>query len=225
MILPALNTLKNDYDALIMDLDGTLIDSMHIWHKVDEDFLSKRGIPLTPEYTDYVKRANFYDGAVYTINKYNLPETPEEVMDEWNSMVNVAYANDIRLKPGVYEFLKEASELGYKIGVATASTSANTRNCLTNNKIINLLDAIITLEDLDGNVDKSTPDIYLKMASLLDVTPDRALVFEDVLGPCKGAMSGGFDVCAIYDEVGCGAEWEEFKSTAKFNLPDWEYRK
>ena len=41
--------------AAIFDLDGTLVDSMYVWSKVDEDFLTQRGIPVTEEYTDKMR--------------------------------------------------------------------------------------------------------------------------------------------------------------------------
>ena len=37
-----LNDLR-EYDALIFDLDGTILDSMEVWNEVDEIFLGKRG--------------------------------------------------------------------------------------------------------------------------------------------------------------------------------------
>ncbi|MFA6939942.1 MAG: HAD family phosphatase, partial [Clostridiaceae bacterium] len=33
-------------EAAIFDMDGTLIDSMGLWYKIDYEFLNKRGIPL-----------------------------------------------------------------------------------------------------------------------------------------------------------------------------------
>ena len=35
--------------AAIFDLDGTLLDSMYVWHAVGERFFAERGLTLTPE--------------------------------------------------------------------------------------------------------------------------------------------------------------------------------
>ena len=32
--------------AAIFDLDGTVVDSMYVWEKVDNDFLANRGIKM-----------------------------------------------------------------------------------------------------------------------------------------------------------------------------------
>ena len=36
----------------IFDLDGTLLDSMGVWRKIDEDFLGKRGFVVPDDYLD-----------------------------------------------------------------------------------------------------------------------------------------------------------------------------
>ena len=40
------NMIKNQFDAVIFDLDGTLVDSMWVWEKVDETFLGQLGIEV-----------------------------------------------------------------------------------------------------------------------------------------------------------------------------------
>ncbi len=49
----------------IFDLDGTLLDSMGLWSDIDERFLSRRGLSVSAEYTQEVKRMHF-DAAAET---------------------------------------------------------------------------------------------------------------------------------------------------------------
>ena len=37
------------YAGLIFDMDGTLLDSMHIWRQIDENFLNSRGLLMRPD--------------------------------------------------------------------------------------------------------------------------------------------------------------------------------
>lgn len=218
-----LTDLRNKYDAFIFDLDGTLLDSMNLWNHVDEVFLGKRGIALTDEYTDIVKSVNIDDAARYTVEKYNLPETPAEVIDEWNDMVRVAYRDTVKLKDGAFEVILKAYSLGIKITCATALTRENTMAVLKGNGILSYFSEIVTLEDLGGKVDKSTPDIYLNVARRIDSSPSSCMVFEDVPVAVKSAKSGGFGVCGIFDKIGNGKKgWEEITSTADFSIMSWE---
>ena len=38
------------FEAVIFDLDGTLLDSMDVWEKIDICFLQKRGLPVPADY-------------------------------------------------------------------------------------------------------------------------------------------------------------------------------
>ena len=58
------------FKAAIFDADGTIIDSMYVWEKVDRDFLTERGIAITQEYSDAVRGMFFKTAAEYTKNKY-----------------------------------------------------------------------------------------------------------------------------------------------------------
>ena len=222
-MLPPLESLRLEADALILDIDGTLLDSMTIWNQADVVFLSKHGFEVTPDYTDYVKSVRIEDAALYTKERYNLPDSIEDIMAEWNSFVENAYANEVKLKPGVMEFLEEARALGFKMGCATALTSRNVDAAFIRLGIYDYLDVLLTLDDLPGRPDKSEPDIYLEVADRLGVIPSRTIVFEDVPVALNGALKGGFLTCAIYDEVGAGSlsSWDEMASVSRFALKAW----
>ncbi len=220
---PELNSLKGHIDALIFDLDGTILDSMTLWNQVDIEFLSSRGFEVTPDYTDFVKRVSIDKATEYTKERYNLKESPEEIKDTWNSMVFKAYSNSVMLFDGVYEYITSASDMGFRIAAATALTRVNAEAALNNNGILDLFDALITLENLGDGIDKSTPDVYLKTAKALDVIPERCLVFEDVEAAIKGAKLGNFKVTCCYDKIGAGSEesWMRMCSISDYSIISW----
>ncbi len=222
-MLPPLESLRLEADALILDIDGTLLDSMTIWNQADVVFLSKRGFEVTPDYTDYVKSVRIEDAAFYTKERYNLPDSVEDIMAEWNSFVENAYANEVKLKPGVMEFLEEARSLGFKMGCATALTSRNVDAAFSRLGLYKYLDVLLTLDDLPGRPDKSEPDIYFEVAKKLNSDVSRTIVFEDVPIAIDGALKGGFITCAIYDEVGAGSDssWDTMASASKYALKAW----
>ncbi|MCQ2515845.1 MAG: HAD family phosphatase [Saccharofermentans sp.] len=225
-MLPPLESLRLEADALILDIDGTLLDSMTIWNQADVVFLSKRGFEVTPDYTDYVKSVRIEDAALYTKERYNLPDSIEEIMAEWNSFVENAYANEVKLKPGVMKFLMEARSLGFKMGCATALTFRNVDAAFKRLGLYEYLDVLLTLDDLPGRPDKSEPDIYFEVASRLNADASKTVVFEDVPIAIEGALKGGFITCAIYDEVGAGSikSWEEMTLKSKYSLKAWDGR-
>ena len=70
----------------IFDLDGTLLDSMGLWQQIDVKFLTKRGLEVSADYQRRITPMGFFDAAVYTIERFALYETPDELIQEWIDM-------------------------------------------------------------------------------------------------------------------------------------------
>ena len=212
----------------VTDLDGTLLDSMSVWNDVDVEFLGRYGYEVTPEYTDMVKRASIEDAARYTQTKYRIPLTWQEIVDTWESMVYEFYRSEVALKEGAREYLDEARKHGFRLCVTTALSKKNANASLEATGIKDLFDCVITLEDLDGNVNKGSPDIFLRATAYISaggnvITPDQALVYDDVLQAIEGARSGGFKTCAVYDNIGCGGpgKWESFAAECDYSVREF----
>ena len=226
---PSLKELKTKgVKLLVFDLDGTLLDSMNVWNKVDIDFLGRYGYEVTPDYTDFVKRASIDKAALYTQQRYKIPLSPAEIISEWDKMVSGFYKNEVELKPGVPAYLDEAKRLGFKMGVATALTRNNAVAGLVRNKILELFEAVITLEDVGKKIDKSSPDIFIKVLNYINaqgssITPSQTLVYDDVRVAANGARNGGFLTCAVYDEIGCGdpLKWESFAAECDYSVREF----
>lgn len=226
---PSLKDLKaKGVKLLVFDLDGTLLDSMNVWNKVDIDFLGRYGYEVTPDYTDFVKRASIDEAALYTQKRYRIPLYPSEIIAEWDKMVIGFYKNEVELKPGVRAYLDDAKRLGFQLGVATALTRNNAVSALVKNNILSIFEAVITLEDVGKKIDKSSPDIFLKVLNYVNargtsITPSQTLVFDDVQAAAAGARNGGFLTCAVYDEIGCGdpGKWESFAAECDYSVREF----
>ena len=208
------------FKGLIFDLDGTLLDSMRVWTEVDERFLQKRGFEVTQDYTDVVKSCSMRQSAEYTIKRFGLKETPDEVIAEWYADVEKEYRDNIMLKKGSKEILLKAKGKGIKILSATALNRNNALSALRNNGVLDLFDHVVTLDDVDFGINKCDPHIFEVTAGKAGVKPSECLVFEDVLGACLGAQKGGFKTAIVYDEVS-RADYEEGIKVADYFVEDW----
>ena len=148
-----------DFKGAIFDLDGTLIDSMDVWEKIDLKFLQKRNITMPKDYIEIVNSMSFEEVAKYTIERFNLRETEEELIKEWNEMAVFEYSHNIKLKPNVKEYLEKLKINNIKIGLATSSPKKLYEPVLKNNGIYDYFNAFTSVEDVKK--DKSYPDIYL----------------------------------------------------------------
>jgi len=201
--------------AYIFDLDGTLLDSMDVWHKIDIDFLQKRGITVPPDYMDSIIAKTFSEAAAYTIERFGLSDTVEELMREWNEMAAYAYGNTVELKPYAKEFLLSLHEQGVKLAAATSLSIELLTLVLKRHGIYDLFDVICTTDETGKG--KSHPDVFLLTAKKLGVQPSECVVFEDILAAVKSAKHAGMTVYGVYDKAS-EADWEQIKQTADHTI-------
>lgn len=207
-----------DYNTVIFDLDGTLIDSMGIWKKVDIEYMKKKNIPFDPTLFDEVPEGNsFMELAEFIKNKFSLIESPEEICQEWTDMVRFHYENDIKLKAGVIDLLNYFKNNGIKLAIGTSNSYTLTEAVLKNNQIRDYFEVIVSGDqNLRG---KPFPDIFLRASELMNVLPDKCIVFEDTLAGAKAAQNAGMKVIAVKDEES-KKEWHEIEKIAIFSAKE-----
>lgn len=204
--------------AVIFDFDGTIANSRYVWQKVDVDFFTKRGMEIPSDYVEAISVMSFYNGAVYTKEKYNIKESVEEIMNEWNSQALREYKENVVLKPFVKEYLRELKDKGYKIGLATAALHDYYIPVLEREGVLDCFD--VFTDTRDDARDKNFPDIYLLCAEKLGSNSANSIVFEDVLKGVKSSVSAGFNTTAVYDNQPEN-QWEIIKNTANRHIMDF----
>lgn len=183
--------------AAIFDLDGTLVDSMWIWEKIDINYLKKRNIELPEDLRQCIEHLSFLETAKYFKDRFNLPENVEVIAAEWNHMALEEYSNTVKLKKGAKEFLTLLKTKGLKIALATSNSAPLLEAALKANGIFELFDIICRTDEV--NRGKNFPDVYLLASERLGVSPDNCIVFEDLVPAVMGAKSAGMKVVAVHD--------------------------
>ncbi len=177
------------YPGVILDLDGTLLDSMDVWSGIDREFLADYGIEVPPDYMEACGAMSFRETAEYTIARFSLPARPEELMDRWLEMAREAYALHVELMPGARELLERLHAGGARLAVATASRREHFLPCLSRHGVLSLFDAVVTTED--AGCGKSSPAIFELAAARLSLPPASCAVLEDTLPAARTAAKAG----------------------------------
>ncbi len=168
-------------EAVIFDLDGTLVDSMGLWREIDIEFLGERGITYHDDLQEY----------------YCLSESVEELKAIWNQMAKQKYRYEVQLKSGVKDFLDLLKQRGIKMGIATSNSEELIQAVNDAYHFDAYMSCIVTACSV--NKGKPAPDVYLEAARQLEVAPEACLVFEDIVKGIEAGKNAGMKVCAVED--------------------------
>ncbi|NLP35734.1 MAG: HAD family phosphatase [Clostridiales bacterium] len=189
--------LKN-IDAVIFDMDGTLIDSMWMWKSIDIEYLARYGIELPEDLQKDVEGMSFTETATYFKKRFQLSDSLDQIKDDWNQMAWEKYETEVPLKEGVLELLQYLKKNNKKVGIATSNSRELVDLVIEKLGVKEYFDSIRTSCEVKKG--KPSPDIYLLVAKDLQVDPSRCLVFEDVIHGVMAGKNANMKVCAVYDK-------------------------
>lgn len=195
-------TLKKEIfqgiEAVLFDLDGTLIDSMWIWEDIDREYLGKFGIDLPDDLEEMVQGMSFSETAEYFKKRFHIPQPLEEIKGEWNRMAWDKYSNEVPLKEGVLAFLEALQQQGIRMGIATSNSKELVELVISKLGVKEYFHSIRTSCEVAKG--KPSPDIYELVARDLGTAAENCLVFEDIIQGIQAGKNAGMRVCGVYDK-------------------------
>ena len=191
---------KNGICGAIFDLDGVLLDSMAVWNDLGVRYLKKRGIQPEAGLSQILFSMSMEQGADYLKAKYQLPDTPQEILNGIEQMIRDFYFYEVQPKEGAKELLQFLQDQAVKMIAATSSPREHVTKALQRNGLYDYLQQIYTTGEV--GVSKHEPVIYQLAADSLGTKPEETLVFEDSLYALKTAKNAGFRAIGVYDADG-----------------------
>lgn len=205
--------------AIIFDLDGTLVDSMWLWNDIDIEFLEARGLPLPETYQHDIEGMSFTETAIYTKELFRLSESVDELKAIWNRMAIEKYTYEVPFKPGAEIFLQYCKEQKISTGIATSNSRELVDAVVHALHLDNYIQEIVTSCEVEKG--KPAPDVYLEAARRLGISPEHCLVFEDVPMGILAGKNAGMRVCAVEDAFSTDKQAEK-RSLADYYISNYE---
>lgn len=181
---------------LVFDLDGTLINSMANYAAGMLRIPEEEHIPIPSNTVEIITPLGYTKTAEYFLD-LGVPGPVEEIIRRMEKNLVYEYANNIRPKKGIPEFLKEMKYCGAELYVLTASPHIVTDICLKNNGLYDLFDKVWSVEDF--GITKGEVRLFHTVADLLHCRPEEICFFDDNLTALQTARRAGCKIYAVYD--------------------------
>ena len=186
---------KADIDAVIFDLDGTLLDSLSAWEHSGSNFVRTQGFEPPNTLDDELVSLSLLDGARLIKERYGLDQSLEEILALTLRPIRAHYHQDILPMPQVPALLASLKEQGIRMVVATASDRELAEVSLQRLGLRDYFEFIITCDEV--GVGKSSPKVYEEALRRLGTPKYRTLVAEDALHALQTAHEAGFPTAGI----------------------------
>jgi HAD superfamily hydrolase (TIGR01509 family) len=181
-------------EAVVLDLDGLLIQTEEIWDDVRETFARERGARYDAAAQRAMMGMSSTEWSRYMHDELGIPDAPPEISAEIVRRMEARYRERLPLLPGAAEAVERLCAR-WPLGLASSSNRP-------------LIDAVLELADLDRffrvtvsseevSRGKPSPDVYLEAARRLGVRPERCAAVEDSHSGIRSARAAGMRVVAI----------------------------
>lgn len=184
-------------EAVLFDLDGTLVDSMWMWHDIDVEYLARFGIPLPENLQADIEGMSFSETAVYFKEHFAIPDSLEQMKKDWTEMAWNKYLHEVPLKKGAKDFIISCHSKGIRLGIATSNARELVEAVLDALQVRPYFTCIVT--GCDVKKGKPSPDVYLEAARQCHADPVNCLVFEDIVAGIQAGKAANMKVCAVED--------------------------
>lgn len=197
--------------AAVFDMDGTLLESMHIWKTAGVEYLAALGIEAEPDLHSRIKHLDMADTARYFQKVYRVPLSVPELVEGMNRHIDHQYLQVLQLKAGAADFLRRLKERGVKLCLATATDRYMAEGALKRCGVLSLFDGFLTCSEVGRG--KHDPAIFEAALRCLGTERSATWVFEDSLYAVRTAKAAGFPV-AVVDDVYSHGDRAELKALA-----------
>jgi sugar-phosphatase len=198
--------------ALLIDMDGTMVDSEPAWFELQRDFVAARGGEWTSSHAQRCAGGGLTH-ALHVMQQAFGFAIDLERDRAWMVDAFVARLDRVEIKPGLVDLLDAASALAIPCAVASSSTRRLVHATLDRFGLRERFGAVVTGECVAHP--KPAPDVFLEAAARLGLEAGACVVLEDALAGVHAARAAKMRVVAVPER-----EPDAFRSLADAVVAD-----
>lgn len=175
--------------ALLIDMDGTLVDSLPTLFESYSSFLQHFDINGSHEEFLSLIGPSLKEIVSLLKERYQMQGEVTELLHFYQHGLIDAYRSKIRALPFVRETLEYAKVHDMKLAMVTSADKSIAEACLEGVGFAASFDVVITKQP--GVISKPAPDLYLKALEILRIDAAKALAIEDSPSGVAAALAAG----------------------------------
>ncbi|WP_370116698.1 HAD family hydrolase [Streptacidiphilus sp. MAP12-33] len=180
--------------AVLIDMDGTLVDTEDFWWEAESSLLAELGHPIGVAEREIVVGGPMSRVVDHLLRVSGAPLTPAELGDAINERFVELIGQGVPVRAGAKALLVDLAAQG----VPTALVSASHRRII--DQVLKTLGAHFFAFTVAGDEVERTkpyPDPYLLAAARLGADPARCVVIEDAPTGIRSGLAAGCHVLAV----------------------------
>jgi HAD superfamily hydrolase (TIGR01509 family) len=181
-------------DAVILDLDGVLVDSEQAWDRARREVVRERGGAWRPGATEAMMGMSAPEWSRYLHEQLGVDLPPEEIDGAVVARLERRYREDLPLVDGAREAVA-ALAARWPLGLASSSNREIIDLVLELAGLAGHFAATVSSEEVGRG--KPAPDVYLEASRRLGVAPRRCVAVEDSSNGIRSAAAAGMAVVAV----------------------------
>lgn len=184
------------FDAVILDMDGLMVDTEPFWKTAEIEVFRALGVPLSEEMCRETTGFRMSQAVDHWFRRYPWKGTSlDEVASKVVEKVGERVRGELVPKPGLLDLMREIRAARMPISVCSSSPLSLIRAVVGSLGLGTDFQVLQSAEEV--RFGKPHPEAYLKTAEMMGADPLRCAVFEDSITGVISAKAARMTVIGI----------------------------
>lgn len=183
--------------VLLIDFDGTLVDSIPHLYRIYLAFLQEHHVTGSAEEFDAINGPTVAQFVEFLVQRHALPGSLEQHIDIYHTRIADVYTHAVELCAGAKQAICTARSRGIRCAIVTAAQADLVDLCLRRHRIRDLFECVVTAAGLASG--KPDPAVYHRALQMMNAAAEDCLAIEDSRSGVAAAVAAGIRTIAFGD--------------------------